>query len=209
MDIDDICKDMNKLYLHEDFHIVLLLDSSTSMGPIRDRMIESINHILFHQKKVAETRPGKMFFSLINFDDEFRIVRNNEPILQTRPLTNNEYMPCGGTNLFDSIITTIDYFKQFSRGILIVLSDGEDTSSKYSLIDTQKKIKKFRGNKNWSFLYISTNNEKIKKQGEYLGFNEERANNVNIEFSKLSNGLDFFGNLAIEELAMYGRHLKI
>jgi len=112
-------------------HAGILLDTSTSM-----------------QEELAEAMKGalRFFEGVIRPKDRAAIVVfNDEPRLAV-PFTSNQQVLAGGlvdleaegeTALFDSLVFTLHYFSGIQgKRALIVLSDGEDSSSRYSFDET-------------------------------------------------------------------------
>ena len=120
-----------KFFLSEDAPVTigLLIDSSGSMAPVRDRVIAATTAF------VESSNPNDEVFALV-FDDHVRPVLN-----RSTPFTDDVrvllralgdvFVPTGRTALYDAIESGLRYVRQGSRDrqALVVLSDGGDNAS--------------------------------------------------------------------------------
>jgi VWFA-related protein len=107
----------------------LLIDSSGSMGPVRDRVIAASSAF------VESSHPQDEVFAL-TFDDDVRAVLD-----ATSPFTSDAgvlrhaladaFVPAGRTALYDAIDAGLRYVLRGSRDrrVLVVVSDGGDNAS--------------------------------------------------------------------------------
>jgi Ca-activated chloride channel family protein len=108
----------------------LLIDSSGSMGPARDRVIEASAAF------VASSNPRDEVFAVV-FDDTVRdVLGESEPFTsdpaELRRALAHAFQPAGRTSLYDAIDHGLRYVLQGSRErqALVVVSDGGDNASR-------------------------------------------------------------------------------
>lgn len=107
----------------------LLIDSSGSMRPVRDRVIAASSAF------VESSNPRDEVFALV-FDDDVRDVLDpstpftSDAAVLRRALAN-VFMPAGRTALYDAVAHGLRYVRNGSRErrVLVVLSDGGDNAS--------------------------------------------------------------------------------
>jgi hypothetical protein len=149
-----------------DFKIVIVLDESGSMEPIRHEMIKALNDLINEQKQLD--RPCRL--TLVKFNDKTKRVIENTDLKKIRNLTLEDYNPDKTTALYDAIGSTIEWFRYESDVLLVIVTDGqENASTKYnkdqiiSMLDEKKKFRK------WTYVYLS-NDLSNSIQGMNLGF---------------------------------------
>jgi VWFA-related protein len=120
-----------KFFLNEDAPVTigLLIDSSGSMAPVRDRVIAASTAF------VESSNPNDEVFALV-FNDHVRsVLEPSAPFtgdagVLRRALTN-AFVPKGRTALYDAIQSGLQYVRRGAqdRHALVVLSDGGDNAS--------------------------------------------------------------------------------
>lgn len=172
--------------------IVCVLDKSGSMMAVRDDSIGSFNQFLKEQKEA----PGKANFSLTLFDTEYHYVYSGEDIQNVSELDSNTYNPGGMTALLDAVGKTIDEtgrrlaetpgHKRPGKVIFVILTDGQENSSKEYTFDIVKdKIEHQRNKYNWEFLFLGAGEDTI-KQASQIGIGMDKT----MSFSHSSKGYD-------------------
>lgn len=167
-------------------YVALILDSSGSMEPIRDKtrndfneqlqtLKEESNNPVNEAKKVLmaedpenvsagiETR-----VSVVTFDNNVKYVDFNVDVNEISEITPDEYRPNGGTALFDAIGLTIDKFVDTydlsdpNTGVLfVILTDGEENSSRtYKGEEGRRSLKsridELQESGKWTFTFMGT-----------------------------------------------------
>ena len=161
--------------------LAVCLDESGSMddGGKRAAAISAFNEYLASQKKLTT---DDCLFTLTKFNTTATQVIGLTPIAHIAPLTTQTYMPNGGTALFDAIAQTIsgiDHFQQHTlcehchqpndRIILVILSDGEENSSRHHTLHQIKDLVRAKEATNrWTFVYLSAGLDAF-AQGARLG----------------------------------------
>jgi Mg-chelatase subunit ChlD len=149
-------------------NVIFLLDSSGSMQFYSSDYVKGLNNFINAQKQFNSLG----LFSLIKFNSRITPLCIKTQISQLPTMNYNDYNPAGMTSLYDAIGYTLDYFSNDNEGLIIILSDGQDTSSKnYTNESIRQKIELF-SMEGWSFLYLGTNQDAHKE-----------AKNLNIQNS--------------------------
>jgi len=168
--------------------VILILDETGSMGPNKENTITAYNEFLAKQKEESdnnnseETGSGKFSgenededlgsgamtsprYSLIKFDTDMKI-DNSASILESPNLTYETYQPDGSTALYDAIGCTIQAYKKEMFNILVILTDGEENSSKiFDRADTKKMIDDMVENQKWQVQYLGANQDAFSVAG--------------------------------------------
>lgn len=146
-----------KLYAH------VVLDRSGSMGSVRESTIDAFNEYL---NGLAVDANLSARISLTIFDSEsIDLIRDNLKAKDAPKLTATEYVPRGGTPLYDAIGKTVAAIDAQERRdgenvALVVLTDGMENQSREH---TKESIKALLGdrqkNKNWLVIYLGANQD--------------------------------------------------
>jgi hypothetical protein len=175
--------------------IVMVLDESGSMEVNKKEIIQTVNKFIKSQQE--EKIESECLFTLITFNDQIRTVVNNKQIGKISPIKDSEYNPSTCTALYDAMGYAINKFSNDKNVVLVVVTDGEENSSKEfnqkmikELLDIRVKPDTY----DWSVIYLCADPTLI-KQGEKIGINNNTSgyNNVSQGFDDLSN---FSGNLS-------------
>ena len=159
------------------FKIVIILDESGSMESVRNNMIKSINDLIKEQKQIKE-RPAS--FTLVKFNHLVNRVIKNISLEEISLLNSEDYTPSGGTALYDCIGDTIEWFRNEKDVLMIIVTDGQENSSKSFTKDEITRMIDEKKNKNgWTYVYLS-NDLSTASQGDFLGFkkSDHATNNV-------------------------------
>jgi len=139
--------------------IVIVLDESSSMKKKRNDVLGGYNTFLDEQKAVKDDE-AKLI--LIKFNKIATPTLNCIPLEDVPPLTTANFTPSRGTALFDAISTGITMAEasqsMFDRIIVVIMTDGEENSSrKTSKEQVKALIKKKEETGCWTFVYIGEN----------------------------------------------------
>lgn len=135
--------------------VSFLLDESGSMS---SKVIEAINGFNSYLDKLKKEK-GKISFSLTKFNTNCNIVHDSIELSKVKPITSSNYIPNGFTALHDAVGNTVDALnkKKADRYLVIILTDGEENSSKkfskqaiVELIQFKEKLG------NWTFVYLGS-----------------------------------------------------
>ena len=144
--------------------IVVVLDESSSMGPVREATIEGFNAFVDAQR----IQPGECRLTLQKFNTNVP-----EPILvsqdiKTVPaLGGFNYWPNGMTALYDAIGTQIDALgkrlalmpesQRPGKVIFVIQTDGqENVSQRYDLVKINSMIEHQKSVYSWDFMFIGS-----------------------------------------------------
>ena len=128
------------------FKIVIVLDESGSMQPIRSQIIRSINDLITEQKQIEE-RPAT--FTLVKFNNNVNRVMTNKLLKNVHNLDSSDYTPNGSTALYDAIGDTIQWFRNEKDVLMVIVTDGqENASTKYTKHQINKLIDEKKLNNN-------------------------------------------------------------
>lgn len=150
--------------------IVLLVDESGSMSSQRFEVISGINDMIRQQRELQDE---PIEFTVVKFNT---IVENvSSGLLDNIDyFTSVDYIPRGGTALYDAIGSTINKYIDETNNIMIIVTDGQENSSRefsrtqmVSLIDNQQQTK------NWNFIYLSEDPTTV-KQGVSMGITNSK-----------------------------------
>jgi hypothetical protein len=148
--------------------IICVIDKSGSMSSIWDDTIGGFNAFLKQQQQLADE--ARLTLNL--FDTQHVAVYSCMPINWIQPLTRANYIPNGGTALYDAMGLAIDgvgrrlhhtpeHFRP-SKVIFVTLSDGEENSSAiYTADQIGSMIALQSGKYAWEFLYLGANQNAI------------------------------------------------
>ncbi len=149
---------------HDYTHITVILDRTGSMESIRDDTIGGFNAFLKKQK--AES--GTATLTLVQFDtkDPYEVIHRFKPIKAVPNLNRKTYVPRAGTPLLDAIghgindldksIADLKEKNRPSKVIVVVVTDGQENSSREFRKDQIEKMVKEKTKKNsWQFVFLS------------------------------------------------------
>ena len=129
-----------KFFLNEDAPVTvgLVIDSSGSMGHVRDRVIAAAAEF------VESSNPEDEVFALV-FNDNVQKALGGQFTSDPRVLRSalvNAFQPVGRTALYDAVVEGLEYATKGSRDrrVLVVLSDGGDNASQATLKDVVTKV---------------------------------------------------------------------
>ena len=136
--------------------IIILLDESGSMEDSKDEVLKSVNDFITNQKSVKDDN-AKLY--LLTFNSFVKTLYSGVPLEDIPLLTENDYQPNGFTALYDAIAEGVNQAEKNKnkedRVICVIITDGEENSSrKTSLTDIKKIITKQEATNEWSFVYI-------------------------------------------------------
>lgn len=155
-------------------HIAMILDRSYSMHSIMNDTIEGYNKFIEDQKLV----PGHATVTLVKFDHEYDLVNNFAKLDNVNKLTTENFVPRGGTALYDAIGFTINVLSEKiklmndedrpERTIICMLTDGEENKSSEFSSEDIKSLIEDKEKEGWEFVFLGANQDSIltaKKMG--------------------------------------------
>jgi Mg-chelatase subunit ChlD len=145
--------------LNKRTEIIAIIDRSGSMASIRTDAEGGIRNFVREQKEV----PGEARMTLVEFDTVIDTVYQAKPIAQA---PDYQLVPRGGTSLLDAIGSTLNTQgkriaddKWAELVILVIVTDGEENSSKeFSAARIKEMIGHAEGN-GWKVVYLGANQD--------------------------------------------------
>jgi hypothetical protein len=144
-------------------HIHVLLDRTGSMEVIRDDTIGGFNAFVRTQKEA----PGRATMTLAQFDtvDPYEIVFGFKDIQDVPDLTREAYVPRACTPLLDAMgrgindlektLSGIDGKKKPSKVVFVVITDGQENSSReFNKSQIENMLKQKQGKAKWEFVFL-------------------------------------------------------
>ncbi len=161
--------------------IVVIVDGSGSMGPIRNDAIGGFNTFIEEQKKVS----GEAICTVVLFNTKHDKLCDGIRLDDVKLLDATSYVPSGQTALLDSIGIAIDAVGERLNGmpederpekvIVAILTDGEENSSReYNHRQILGKIAEQRDKWKWEFVFLAANQDAI-KAGTSLGISADKS----------------------------------
>lgn len=151
-------------------HISVVLDRSGSMQSIIDDTIGGFNKFLTDQKGVD----GKATITLVQFDDQYEVLKNMEPLENVSNLTSETYVPRGSTALLDAIARTINRVEQKilelenkpDKVIFVIITDGQENASReFNKNNVFEMIRRCEQENKWQFVFMGANQDAITEAG--------------------------------------------
>lgn len=136
--------------------IIVILDESGSMHANKIDMIDGYNSFINNQKMI---KCDNARFYLIKFNTDVNVALEAVNLSDVPAMTNNDFIPCGGTALYDAISKGVELAENAKlideNVICLIITDGEEnSSSKTSKADVKKLISKHEEEGDWAFYYI-------------------------------------------------------
>jgi hypothetical protein len=135
--------------------VVILLDSSSSMSPYREKVISTFNEYVASVKETANTISLYQFYSdYLNVGHIIESIYKENPS-RIKKLGYTDYCPNGGTPLYDAMGTLIKKFESSKRNVQFVThTDGEENTSKEWLFETLNAYITAMTARGWLFTYL-------------------------------------------------------
>lgn len=158
--------------------IVLIVDSSGSMGRIQADTEGGINTFIEEQKKV----PGECKVTLVTFSTRHKEQYVGKDIAEVPKFT---LVPSGNTSLLDAIGHTINTVgarlsslkeeERPSKVIFVISTDGEENSSReFNRTQVFEMIQHQTNKYSWDFVFLGANQDAI-AVGNSLGISAQRS----------------------------------
>ena len=145
-------------------HITVILDRTGSMESIRDDTIGGFNTFLEQQK----AEPGMATLTLVQFDtqDPYEVIHRFKRIQEVPALTRETFVPRASTPLLDALgrgindleagIGQLKEEERPARVVVVIVTDGQENSSKeYRRDQIEKMVKEKREKHAWQFVFLS------------------------------------------------------
>ncbi len=163
-------------------YVQLLIDRSGSMQALRPTVVAGINDFLAGQRK----QPGSCHVSLCWFGNSVDHVYHNKPLAEVQDLVMGDYVPSGGTPLYEAMCTSIDQLGAQLAALsedqrpglvtVLVITDGEENSSRpeFTADEVKRRVEMQTGAYHWNFQYLCANQDVMLSAGK-LGISMSNA----------------------------------
>lgn len=168
--------------------IVFVIDKSGSMSHLAGDTIGGFNGFITGQKALD----GKATLTTVLFDTRWKILHDGVDIHEVKPMTNSDYIACGGTAMLDAIGEIINRVQDRHDGlgaekpekvIFVITTDGEENSSrKFNKSQIEKMIKHQTNGHGWEFMFLGANMDSVKEAAS-IGISYDRA--VTYDYSSI------------------------
>lgn len=153
-------------------HIAIVLDRSGSMESCREAAIQAINGYLKEAKADASLKEADL--ALMIFDTESINTIRSGPIAEITEITAADFVPRGGTPLFDAVGRGIDHLDgkagKGGKAVLVVMTDGFENASRKHTAGTIKELIDARKAAGWLVTFLGAGIDAA-KQGLAMGVN--------------------------------------
>ena len=159
-------------------NLVIILDKSGSMHGLEEDVVGGYNALIEEQKKTD----GEVDVTTILFNDKIETLYSKKDIKDIKPMTRDDYEPCGSTALLDTIgyaIRMLDDELEAETTIISIMTDGYENASKEYTYSHIKQLIQAREKKGWKILFQGANID-VREEVNKLGIDEENA----IEFDR-------------------------
>lgn len=190
-------------------YAALLLDESSSMARHRASALEGFNA----QVEVIRTgakQAGNTAVSLTAFNALVRPVLANRPASELRPLSPDQYVPNGGTALFDAIGQTLealleqpDIHASQTAVLVAIFTDGEENSSRRFNGQTLKEIvTRLEATGRWTFTLMGPHGTSVElasilnlQAGNVAAFNPQDGASTEAAFASMTRAATSYMSL--------------
>lgn len=154
---------------------LIIADESGSMSVIRDTTLAGLNETITTCQKMQEKFPTmEQRITLITFDSNHtKVIFDNIPALEAKPLSQKDYVPGAATPLYDAIgqaITKTYAQTEKTDSVLVtILTDGEENSSTEFYLKMVKRLIDKQKEQGWTFTFIGTDNLDVEGMAHQMG----------------------------------------
>lgn len=154
---------------------LIIADESGSMSVIRDTTLAGLNETITTCQKMQEKFPTmEQRITLITFDSNHtKVIFDNIPALEAKPLSQKDYVPGAATPLYDAIgraITqTYAQTEKTDKVLVTILTDGEENSSTEFDLKMVKRLIDKQKEQGWTFTFIGTDDLDVEGMAHEMG----------------------------------------
>ena len=155
--------------------IAAIVDRSGSMWKIKTETEQAFDGYVADQRG----QDGRANLTLVQFDTKIETDYRSKPLIAVPPL---HLQPRGLTALYDAIgITIVDLGTRIAKlerrpgkVVVVILTDGEENSSKEWTADMLKRAVQARKNEGWTFIYLGANQDAV-FEGSKIGIDADSS----------------------------------
>lgn len=139
--------------------VSIIQDRSYSMKNRRRAVVSGYNEYIGDLKDNPPEGVKDVFMTLTQFNVVADVVFRNRKLRRVNKLTEESYVPSGGTALYDAIGKTIKTLEEEAgdtdKVLVLIMTDGEENSStRYTKEQITEMIEEKQEEGNWTFVYI-------------------------------------------------------
>jgi hypothetical protein len=154
----------------------LVIDKSGSMANKQDLVVNTINERIQGSKKIAEEQDVDIRFNLFTFDNEVYESVLDTPIKEVKEAGNGDYVPNGGTALYDAMFYVIKTIcnqygtQQDVEHTIIFVTDGEENVSKHCTDPAKiaNLIEELKQSNRYTFSFVGCSQEVLQEATKKL-----------------------------------------
>lgn len=172
--------------------LVFILDMSGSMATLTDDTIGGFNSLLAKQQQ----EEGETLVSTVLFNDRSTVLHDRAALQGIKPITRQEYCPCGCTALLDALGSAIHHIGNVhkyarredvpARTLFVITTDGmENASRHYTAERVRQMIRRQKEKYGWEFLFLGANIDAVETAADY-GIDADRA----VQFHNDAQGVE-------------------
>lgn len=187
--------------------IVLVLDSSSSMGSYRTEAINGLNSFIDRQKAVNGT--ADITVVTFSYPENIRLTHDAVPVSEFPAFNHANYQPNGNTALYDAIaksiiatntrLAALSATEQPSKVIFCIFTDGEENSSlDFDQMEIRQMITEQEDKYHWDFLYLGAN-QNAYDYGKQFGIKAGKA----LSYKQTTDGIAAAFAASSESVARY------
>lgn len=161
--------------------LVFILDRSGSMSGLEADTIGGFNSLIEKQKR----EQGDAYVSTVLFSSDRRVIHDRAPLSDVRPMTREDYVPCGMTALLDAVgkaIRHIGNVHKYARPedvpghtLFVIITDGmENASVRYTADRVRAMIEHQKSKYGWEFMFLGANIDAV-ETARHFGIGSDRA----------------------------------
>lgn len=153
--------------------LVCILDKSGSMSGLETDTIGGFNSMLKKQKN----QEGACFITTVLFDNTYTLLHDRIDIRAVKAIGAKEYLVGGSTALLDAIGKTINKIDNAQKSItsafqaeqvlFVIITDGQENSSREYSAETIKEMIKSKQKTNWEFIFLGANIDAVESAAQF------------------------------------------
>jgi len=144
-------------------NIIFIMDKSGSMQSIKNDTIGGFNSFVDKQK----AQGGAAHLNVILFDTVTSTYYKGA-VSEVPSMNGTTYSPDGMTALYDAIGKTLTEYSHYQKALVVILTDGEENSSRSYTKSQILEMIKSREATGWEFLYLGANQDAF-AEGSKIG----------------------------------------
>jgi hypothetical protein len=174
----------------------MVLDRSGSMESCRAATITSVNKYLLEARGDENLKEAD--FELMIFDTQSLDVIRSGRIADVKDIIEEDFQPRGGTPLLDAIgrgVDSLDRKTANDKAILVIVTDGEENSSKKHNYESIKALIDDRQAKGWLIVFLGAGLASA-QQGLRMSIRAANVANIGLDDASLAASMGIMAAIA-------------